>query len=248
MGQRERVEEAMTRAKFNSQQEIADACGVTQPAISALLGGKFPMLDLLQKIAEKTNVSFEWLRFGDVEKAPSWATVRDLQRLSEEPVAYSAGARVDIVGQVVAGDGELDGFEDLTESVAVPDGWRLILVHGMSAYPVFYKEQFAWVDINRAVRPSAMSEKDCIDLHDNVVVVQAEANGRRLGLLKRFNYQPNNPARFQLSSLDGGRSSPYVDPDTIHVILPCVGSWWIDPRKPRKKLFHAKTVVPQVGK
>jgi transcriptional regulator with XRE-family HTH domain len=255
MSQRERVEEAMERAGFKTQQAIAEACEVTQPAVNALLSGKFPMLDLLKKIADRTGVSYDWLRFGDLDKAPPWVSVRNLQgagvaRVQSPHEDYRAGGMprlVEIVGQVVAGDGDLDKYEDLVESVEVPTNWKIVVVHGLSAYPVFYPEQLAWVDLDRAVTPSTMTEQQHIDLHDNVVVVQAEIAGRRIGLLKRYNYQPTNPLRFALTSLDGGRSSPYVAPESILVILPCVGSWWIDPRKPRKKLFHAKTVVPNIG-
>jgi transcriptional regulator with XRE-family HTH domain len=241
MAQRERIESAMERAGFASQQAIADACGVRQPSIHALLTGLRPMRGLMQKIAEKTGVSYEWLRFGDESSAPSWATEKLSAR--ESANVYSTGRRVDIVGCVTAGDGDLAGFDDLVESVEIPPNWKIVVVHGMSAYPVFYPNQLAWVDMNRAASPATMTERQYIDLHDNVVVVQGEIKGKRVGMLKRFNYQPENPHKFSLSSLDTGRSSPWVSPDDIDVILPVVGSWWEDPRRPRKKRYHARSVI-----
>lgn len=59
----------------------------------------------------------------------------------------------------------------------------------------------------------------------------------------RFNYPPQSPQKFALSSLDAGWSSPYVPPDAIDVILPVVGSWWEDPRQLRKKRYHARWVI-----
>jgi hypothetical protein len=204
------------------------------------LSGRFPGPDLLKKIAEKTNVSFDWLRFGDFSKAPPWAAK---PRVSEGGHEYQAGHTVDIVGCVTAGNGDVSGYDDLIETVEIPAHWKIIVVHGMSAYPIFYPNQLAWVDMQRAGRPAEMPEKQYIDLHDNVVVVQGETNGKRFGMLKRFNYQPENPQKFSLSSLDGGRSSPYVSPESVDVVLPVVGSWWEDPRRPRKKRYHARSVI-----
>jgi hypothetical protein len=241
MSQRDRIEAAMQRAGLKSQQALADACGVRQPTVHALLSGKYPLLELLEKIAEKTGVSSRWLRFGDMEDSPPWAVS---SRVAESSGGYlSQSKTVDIVGCVTAGDGDVAGFEDLVESVEIPQNWKIVVVHGMSAYPVFYPRQLAWVDMDRAASPATMTEKQYIDLHDNVVVVQGEIKGKRVGMLKRFNYQPENPQKFSLSSLDAGRSSPYVSPDDIDVILPVVGSWWEDPRRPRKKRYHARSVI-----
>lgn len=235
---RDRVESAYQRAGLRSRSELARACDVRPSSITQLLAGEFPGTELIAKIAEKTGVSVDWLRFGDLEKAPSWAQVQ------EPSITYSsASSRVSIVGQVTAGNGDIGGYEDLVESVEIPTHWKIVVVHGMSAYPIFYPEQLAWVDTHRGARPSDMTEAQYVDLHDNVVVIQAEVNGKRVGLLKRFNYQPDSPLKFALSSLDAGRSSPYLSPDDIDIILPVVGSWWEDPRKPRKKRFHARSVI-----
>lgn len=231
----------MERAGYDSQQSIADAIGVSQPSVFALLSGKYPLLDLLRKIAEKCGVSYEWLRFGDPDKAPAWAAQ---SRVRENTNSYETTENTaQIVGKVSAGDGNLGNYEDVIESLIIPKTWKIVVVHGMSAYPIFYPNQLAWVDVSRAARPETMGEREYIDLHDNVVVIQAEIDGRRVGLLKRFNYQPENPQKFSLSSLDAGRSSPYVNPDTIDIILPVVGSFWEDPRRPRKKRYHARSVI-----
>lgn len=73
MDLRKRVEAAMRRAGLNSQQALADACGVTQPAVFALLSGSSPMRALLSKIAKVTGVSEHWLRDGGSVDAPEWA-------------------------------------------------------------------------------------------------------------------------------------------------------------------------------
>jgi transcriptional regulator with XRE-family HTH domain len=70
---RERVETAAKRAGFDSQQALAEACGVKQPSIHALISGKYPMKELLRTVAEKTNVSADWLRDGNAHDAPPWA-------------------------------------------------------------------------------------------------------------------------------------------------------------------------------
>lgn len=240
MNLRERVEAALERAGMRSRSELARACGVSPSSITQMLSGEFPGTELLAKISEKTGVPYDWLRFGDPDKAPAWARSQGVAELSR---AYDPTPTVQIVGAVTAGNGDLGGYDELVESVEIPAHWKIVIVHGMSAYPVFYPKQLAWVDTSRAASPATMTEAQYVDLHDNVVVVQAEVNGKRLGLLKRFNYQPESPLKFALSSLDAGRSSPYVPPDSIDVIIPVVGSWWEDPRRPRKKRYHARSVI-----
>ncbi len=73
MTMRARIESAAERAGLHSQEAIAQACGVTQPAVYALLSGTRPMQRLLDLIAEKTGVSSIWLRHGDMRDAPPWA-------------------------------------------------------------------------------------------------------------------------------------------------------------------------------
>jgi transcriptional regulator with XRE-family HTH domain len=245
MGRRERIEESRRRAGFRSQQALADAIGGTsQQAIANVLASRSPQIELVKKIAEKTGVSYEWLEFGDEDKAPSWAReAGSPYQAGSDTRARESATKIEIVGVVTAGNGDLDGYQDLVETVEIPATWKIVQVHGMSAYPVFYPRQLAWVDTARAARPETMTEREYIDLHDNVVVVQAEVRGKRVGLLKRFNYQPDSPLKFALSSLDAGRSSPYVPPESIDIILPVVGSWWEDPRRPRKKRYHARSVI-----
>lgn len=73
MDYRERIEKACGRVGLDSQEEIAKACGVSQPAIHALLIQKTPMVKLLAKISEITGVSVHWLRDGKAIDAPDWA-------------------------------------------------------------------------------------------------------------------------------------------------------------------------------
>lgn len=219
---RDRIEGAYRRAGFRSQSELARACDVRPASINQLLTGRFPGPELLKKVAEKTGVSYEWLRFGDRAKAPPWI-------VGAQP-RVSGSAAAEVVAQLTTGAGELDLFEDSNESLEIPSNWKIVVVHSKGAYPIFYPGDFAWVDIGRAATPSTMSDSQYLDLHDRIVVVQIHLQERRIGLIKRFNYQPKNPDRFALSSLDGGRSSPYLPPNAIDVIWPVVGSWWEDPR------------------
>jgi hypothetical protein len=73
MSLRERIEAAARRAGFDSQADLAAACGVKQPSIHALISGKYPMKDLLRTVAAKTGVSPDWLRDGNPHDAPPWA-------------------------------------------------------------------------------------------------------------------------------------------------------------------------------
>jgi transcriptional regulator with XRE-family HTH domain len=68
-----RIDMAAEHAGFKSTAALARACQVTPPAITALVNGSRPMVELLQKIAAETGVSANWLRAGDPAEAPSWA-------------------------------------------------------------------------------------------------------------------------------------------------------------------------------
>jgi transcriptional regulator with XRE-family HTH domain len=245
---RTRFEMAVQRAGTTDSQ-LATALGISPQAVYQIKTGDRPGLNHLPEIALKLGVSLDWLRFGDRDKAPAWAKTRIVIDYQAEASRVREGNSdapvVQVIGAVTAGDGDLDQYEpfDDIEICEVPRHWKLIKVYGMSAYPIFYPNQLAWVDIDRARRPEQMIEADYVDLHDNVVVAQAELKGKRVALLKRFNYQPDSPLKFALSSLDAGRSSPYIPPDAIDVIVPVVGSWWEDPRRPRKKRFHARSVI-----
>lgn len=265
----------MARAGFDSQQALADACGVKQPSVNALLAGKYPMLDLLRTVAEKTGVTFEWLRFGDVSKAPAWAhtlhvdpasrqlindlahragmlqvdpdarqMIADLASRVSESSNYAPGMRV--VGTVVAGDGDISQYVENEESpIAFPDHWQVVRVEGMSAYPVIYPGQLAIIDTSRATSPAVWTDDHRIDLHDNLVLIQTDGEKPR-AYLKRFCREPEAPHGFVLASVDGGRSSPWISPERIIVIAPIVAVMFQDPRKPRKKRWHQKTVVVTV--
>lgn len=260
MGRRERIEEAMARAGFNSQEEIAQAIGVKQPTISALLSEKFPLLDVLQRVAEKTSVSYEWLRYGDADKAPAWVRTEEPERprVREIGVTYPAH-QITMVGRVVAGDGqlsdesaiELEGLPGLT----IPDTWQAVMVEGMSAYPVVYPGQIVLIDTARAARPESSTWNDAVatDLHDNLVLIETDepaeigkATSGHRAYLKRFCVDRRAPHGFVLASIDSGRSSPYVPADHILMIVPVVGVLYQDPRRPREKRWHAKTVVATV--
>jgi hypothetical protein len=78
MGLRERVEAAAARAGFKGQSDLAAACGVKQPSVNALLSEKYPMHELLEKIARLTEVEVRWLRFGDDDARPAWAMPKDM--------------------------------------------------------------------------------------------------------------------------------------------------------------------------
>jgi transcriptional regulator with XRE-family HTH domain len=254
---RDRVEAAYARAGMRSRSELARACEVAPSSITQMLSGEFPGTELLNKIAEKTGVSYEWLRFGDETKAPDWArTVRN--SVAEIDAHYNPNP-IPMVGTVVAGDGQRSdqsAYEhNGADNLMIPDSWRAVMVEGMSAYPVVYPGQIVLIDTNRAARPdsSTWGEQEMTDLHDNLVLVETDeppeigkATSGRRAYLKRFCMDKRSPDGFLLASIDSGRSSPYVPPASILMIVPVVGVLYQDPRRPREKRWHAKTVVATI--
>jgi hypothetical protein len=111
------------------------------------------------------------------------------------------------------------------------------------------------IDTDRAARPdsSDFTERTLTDLHDNLVLIETDeppeigkATSGRRAYLKRFCMDRRAPNGFVLASVDGGRSSPYVPVEHILMIVPVVGVLYQDPRRPREKRWHAKTVVATV--
>lgn len=90
MDLRQRVELAASYAGILSQRELAAKIGVTQPSIHALLAERFPMQDVLERIAMATRVSARWLRLGPEADAPAWA--HDIYRMEQAIEALELAA------------------------------------------------------------------------------------------------------------------------------------------------------------
>lgn len=206
--------------------------------VSRIKSGELRARKHLEAIAAALGTTVEWLTVGS-GAAPTWWQAPPAPVL----MAAESSDALDLVGVVTAGDGNLEAYEPVQEPqpFPIPDSWKVVRVEGNSAYPVIYRGQFAVVDTNRAQRPP-LSATAAVDLHDNIVLIQTE-DGR--GLLKRFCYAPGAPGDFILASVDSGRGSPYVPPDSILVIVPVVGTFYVDPTKPREKRWHNQTVVVQ---
>jgi hypothetical protein len=166
---------------------------------------------------------------------------------------------ITVVGRVVAGDGKLsdESAIELTgmTGLIIPSTWQAVLVEGMSAYPVVYPGQIVLIDTARAARPDSetWSHETMTDLHDNLVLIETDeppeigkATSGHRAYLKRFCMDHRAPQGFVLASIDSGRSSPYVPADRILMIVPVVGVLYQDPRRPREKRWHAKTVVATI--
>jgi hypothetical protein len=221
---------------------------------------------LLKKIAEKTEVSYDWLRFGDQDHAPIWARIHEGTGKATVPGITATGQGshakshgIPTVGTVVAGDGKLSDHsayvENKSQPILMPDAWKAVVVEGMSAYPVVYPGQIVLIDTARAARPDDDDWNDDImtDLHDNLVLVETDeppeigkATSGVRAYLKRFCVDKRAPDGFVLASIDAGRSSPYVPAEHILMIVPVVAVLFQDPRQPRKKRWHAKTVVATI--
>lgn len=213
------------------QVDLARTLDVPPQQLNQVVSGERPGKNLLDRIATALGVDVLWLRTGAEALAPAWARVG--------PLNYDTSTLA-LVGIVKAGDG------DLTELVEPPPApfplkasWRVLQVMGWSAYPVVYPEQFVITDESRATNPSGMTDAHRTDLHDNIVICQVQTiedgKEKKSAYLKRFCHAPGAPGDFILASVDGGRSSPYVDPAHIIVIEPVVGVLFEDPRLPRKK-------------
>lgn len=241
---RDRVELAL-RAKSLTKAALARAIGLSKQRLHQILSGDRPGTERVPDIAQALDVPVEWLTTG--AQSPAWAQTASLAvgRVREDGSPYAveeqAAAVLDLVGTVVAGDGDLSAYEQPTEPepFPIPDHWAVVEVQGMSAYPVVYPGQFAAIDLDRSAAPP-FDDEQIEDLHDNLVLIQT-IDGR--ALLKRWCRDWNSPQRFLLASIDAGRSSPWVSVKEILIVSPVVGVFFYDPRQPRQKRYHAKTVV-----
>lgn len=66
----QRLKGLMESPKKVSQQELAEACGMTQATVSRLLAGQEPKSGDLLRIAQFFSVSMEWLLIGDEAREP----------------------------------------------------------------------------------------------------------------------------------------------------------------------------------
>lgn len=262
----DRLSRAIERSRLDDIQ-IASQLGISKQAFSQIRSGERPGWVHREKIAKILGVDERWLTFGDLDHAPSWAShARGFSTLSTPANSGSGRAReglaaqpIPVVGTVVAGDGQFSDrsayVQDGGTPLVIPDTWQAVMVEGMSAYPVVYPGQIVLIDTERGARPdgSDWGEAQMTDLHDNLVLVETdeppdigEATSGHRAYLKRFCLDKRAPDGFVLASIDSGRSSPYVPANRILMIVPVVGVLFQDPRRPREKRWHAKTVVATI--
>lgn len=152
-----------------------------------------------------------------------------------------------VVGVVSAGNGRADHYQPQdADPLRWPAGWEAVEIDGISAYPVAYPGQLALIDTSRAAKPDQLDAATLIDLHDNLVLIHArDRQGRSLAYLKRICHDPEAPGGYVIASVDSGRSSPYLPPERIDLIVPVVGIIFEDPRRPRQKgRAAARIVIP----
>jgi len=242
----ERIRKALD-ARGLTARALADHLGVSPQSVTEITSGRRPGTSRLAEIADFLSVSVEYITTG--VDAPAWDR-SNRQGTREGAVTYTggtttdvAGTALDVVARVKAGDGDVGPWQPLAASPCqIPDSWKLVEVEGMSAYPVIYPGQLAAIDLSRAVTPP-MADDQFRDLHDNICVI--ETSDHR-AYIKRFCWAPEAPDGYVLASIDAGRSSPFVPMRSIESITPVVAVLFQDPRKPRKKRWHAKTVIADI--
>jgi hypothetical protein len=248
--------------------QVADQLGISKQAFSQIRNGSRPGTTHLEKMAEILSVNPTWLKFGDSDKSPSWMPTRVNEGSGQAylpgitasgQAAHGKSIGITTVGTVVAGDGKLSDhsafIENGSQPLFIPDTWKAVVVEGMSAYPVVYPGQIVLIDTARAARPDddAWNADVMTDLHDNLVLIETDeppeigkATSGKRAYLKRFCVDKRAPDGFILASIDAGRSSPFVPAKHILMIVPVVAVLFQDPRQPRKKRWHAKTVVATI--
>lgn len=194
----DRLELAMKRKGWN-RVELGRRIGVSQQAVSQLIGGKFPSVRLTQLASDELGVPIEWLTVGD--NPPAWSTGTsestplDTSRLRESETPYIAGGpdRLPIIGYVgAASDGHRGMLLDHPDWHAMRPGMALFRVTGNSAYPVLFDGQYAVISTT-------------CPIHDNNLVVVETSDG---WLVKRWCEQPDGKG-VVLASPDSGRASIY---------------------------------------
>lgn len=236
-----RFNKAMKLKGFN-QSSLGKKLGISQSNVSKMMYGTegspdgFDGMKHMDQLELLLGVSRAFLLYGD--NAPEWAV---------EPKVDTGGwpeAHMELVGSVSAGDGDLGDYREEVRPFPLNPSWSVVQVRGMSAYPVCYPDQFVIIDLSRGVRPEFMNSEYAEDLHDNICLIQVQsANSttgevEKMAYLKRFCRADRAPGGYVMASIDSGRSSPYISPDEILMILPVVGVIFEDPTKPRKKGSH----------
>jgi transcriptional regulator with XRE-family HTH domain len=70
-----------------TQRELADALGISQPAVSQYLRGRMPQADVLYRLAKLGNCTMEWLLTGE-QSSEEYAKVK------ESATPYGAGGKL----------------------------------------------------------------------------------------------------------------------------------------------------------
>jgi transcriptional regulator with XRE-family HTH domain len=231
-----------------SQAELARRVGIKPQQITEIITAKTAKSKHLPRIAEELGVGVEWLTTGNEQRTIA-DTLEALFPVAPAPVSYRAQGELAVLGTVSAGDGRLPAgwTPALNSAISFPQHWVAVEITGNSAYPVAYPGQLALVDLNRATNTATLDDEALHDLDDNLCLIQTREEGRICAYLKRFCADRRAPAGFILASVDSGRGSPYLPPDTIDLIAPVVAVVFEDPRKPRVKGRNRAEIKTPIG-
>lgn len=258
---------AWRQSKGWSQAKLAGILGVSPPFVSQLeSGASKPPLDRVEEWAaamdlrEPLHREFQDLairsalpeaaqaRFDRILKGCQRDDERrdEEGRLHEDRVDYHASGGTALVGIAAAGKPtEAARWQQMSHPIpiATPASWQLVEVTGSSAYPVAYPGQLMFIDSDRAVTPSTITESAIEDLADNICLIQTHEDGGPKAYIKRFCADKRAPGGFIFASVDSGRGSPFLPIEIIEMIVPVVGVWFEDPRFPREKGRNRATIV-----
>jgi phage repressor protein C with HTH and peptisase S24 domain len=197
-------------AAGRKQAELAAYLKISPQNLQRIIDGAVVKSKHLARLAEYLGCSLQWLQSG-TGRAPSWWTPPAPP--SALPAGPGVGGRsLPLVGKVAAGKGDVEWWQDRPLEFHLRDSWSVMRVEGDSAYPVVWPNQFVVIDTSGR-KPE----------HNNLVVIQAKEGDTVRSFLKRYCVAPNAPGGYVLASVDAGRDSPYIDPDTVMVMVRVVG-------------------------
>lgn len=134
-----------------SLQDLSDRFGGSKNAWFQRLRSKH-LPTYLDNIAEACGIEVEWIRRG-------------------KQAERRAPSVIPLVGRVAAGDGHVDQWRPADNaSISIPGHWAAVKVEGKSAYPVVFNGQIAWIDPERAFRPSESTNYNLADAHERCTV------------------------------------------------------------------------------
>ena len=178
-----------------SNRAFADKCGFDEKVVRNIKKGKIPGRAVLEKIAEKTNKTVDWILGKDVENSISSGAYDELKhKTTPDSGRISTPSDIPVVGKVPAGSPNTNDW-DVEYNIQVPGmpaHCYAMLVTGDSMEPRIMEGEHVIFTIDYTLKPGNVVIVNN-EYGESMVKRYQEKDGRQYFVSDNSRYEPVEP-------------------------------------------------------